>query len=440
MIRFIVTVVLATLLVAACVGPGATSVPSSSPSPSATQSSSATATASATPLTGWRLVTIPPPVAERWPTPTAVAAGGGRLVAVGGPVHPEGTIEGPMYGTIWTSADGLAWTAVGLDPILEVGAGRPTSGPEPGFSEVAYGPGGFVVLGHEMTDQGIRVGIWRSETGEAWERVHVPQAVFDGGRPAAVTAGGPGYVIVGGWLDPDAPRDGVAPPRAAVWTSPDGDAWIRVRDQDGFAVGGYIDTGETPDAGGMLDVTPTEAGLVAVGRTCKGVNLMEDPMGLVSSCRPLIWTSENGTKWTRVDPDLPAHPGNVSFIAAAGARIAAVGGGWSDDPAVRYTLRSGDGTTWRWDEDSASSPFEGIVAIRGTLMATSHETGQVGLWASTTGATWTAVADVPSMSKGPSVRESDVVALDDRVVIVGWREGEEDSAQAGFAIVGPFGR
>jgi len=107
---------------------------------------------------------------------------------------------------------------------------------------------------------------------------------------------------------------------------------------------------------------------------------------------------------------------------------------------VRYTLRSGDGTTWRWDEDSASSPFEGIVAVRGTLMATSHETGQVGLWASTTGATWTAVADVPSMSKGPSVRESDVVALDDRVVVVGWREGEEDSAQAGFAIVGPFGR
>jgi hypothetical protein len=47
-----------------------------------------------------------------------------------------------MYGTIWTSADGLAWTAVGLDPILEVGAGRPTSGPEPGFSEVAYGPAG----------------------------------------------------------------------------------------------------------------------------------------------------------------------------------------------------------------------------------------------------------------------------------------------------------
>jgi hypothetical protein len=44
------------------------------------------------------------------------------------------------------------------------------------------------------------------------------------------------------------------------------------------------------------------------------------------------------------------------------------------------------------------------------------------------------------MSKGPSVRESDVIALDDRVVIVGWREGEEDSAQAGFAIVGPFGR
>ena len=438
MIRSFLTVVWATLLVAACVAPAATSAPSPSfPTSSPPPSASATPEPSASALTEWRLVTIPPPVPGRWPTPLAVAAGPDRLVAVGGPVHAEGVFEGPLYGTIWTSTDGLAWTAIRLDPVLEVGAGGSTSGPQPGFSDVAYGPSGFVVVGHAMTGQGIRVGIWRSTTGEAWERIDVPDGVFDGGRTTAITAVGPGYVIVGGWLDRDAPSDGAAPPRAAVWTSSDGAAWARVRDQNGFAVGGYIDTGESPDAGGMLDVTATQKGLVAVGQTCKAVSLMEKPLGLGSACRPLLWTSTDAMIWTRIDPDVAVHPGNVSSIASSSDHLVAVGGAWPRSPA-RYTLRSSDGTAWRWREEARVPGFEGVVGVPGAFLAMTHEAGQIGLSTSPDGKTWTEVKGVPEMPAGPTVRDSDIVALDDRVVIVGWREGGEDPGKAGFAIVGPL--
>ena len=437
--RSFLTIVCATIVLAACVAPAATSSPSSSPSTPVTPSASAIPTATVEPspsaLTGWRLVTIPSPVADKWATPAAVAAGNGRLVAVGGPTYPAGANEGMLYGTIWTSTDGLDWTPIELDPVLKVGGGSPTSGPQPGFSDVAYGPGGFVVLGGSTSElEGTRVGIWRSTTGSTWERVDVPEAVFVGGRPVAVAAGGPGYVMVGAWLDPDAPSKDAAPPRAAVWTSPDGRVWTRIPDQRAFAVGGYVDTGETPDAGGMLDVTATTTGLVAVGRTCKGVNLME---GQVQACRPLLWTSTDALTWERIDPGVAVHPGNVPYIAAVGDRLVAVGGGWSES-AARYTLRSSDGTTWRWDEDAGQSRFEGVVGVPGSFIATWHDSGQIGLSTSPEGKTWAPVKDVPNMSTGPSIRDSDSVATQDRVVIVGWREGEEDPAKAGFAIVGPL--
>jgi hypothetical protein len=341
-----------------------------------------------------------------------------------------------MYGTIWTSTDGLTWVPIDLDPILEVGSWTLTSPPEPGLYDVAYGPAGFVVLGYAMTDQGIRVGIWRSTTGEGWERVDVQEAVFEVARPTAVRAGGPGYVIVGAWVDARAPSKEAAPPRAAVWTSPDGRTWTRVPDQNGFAVGGYIDTGEMTDAGGMLGVTTTTQGLVAVGQTCKAVNLMEG-RGLTPTCRPLLWTSVDAIRWTRIDPDVAVHRGNVPSIAAVGERIVAVGGGWTDSP-VRYTLRSSDRTTWRWDEDAGLSRLEGIVSIPGTFIATWHDSGQIGLSTTRDGRTWTAVKGLPKMSAGPSIRDSDIVATEDRVVIVGWREGEEHPDQAGFALVGPL--
>lgn len=72
------------------------------------------------------------------------------------------------------------------------------------------------------------------------------------------------------------------------------------------------------------------------------------------------------------------------------------------------------------------------------LAATTHDTDQVAVWTSADGGTWTAITDVPPMSAGPLLRDSDVLATEDRLVVVGWREGEEDPAHAAFAIVGPL--
>lgn len=445
MTRSLLGVVLSMILLTACAAPAATPTltpvtpATSSPTatPSATLAPTATPQATAAPLTGWRLEKIPPAGAGPWATPVAVAEGEGRLVAVGGPVMEKGVVGGAYIGSIWTSIDGLTWTPVELDPVLFklTSAGAPTSGPQPGLKDVAYGPRGFVVLGYAATDQGTSVVIWRSTDGLAWESLDLPESLFEGARPTAVMAAGPGYVIVGAWLDPIAPNEGAAPPRAAVWTSSDGRTWTRVPNQTGFGVGGYIDTGEGAEAGGMLDVTATATGLVAIGQTCRAVNLMQT-IGR-TTCRPLVWTSPDATIWTRIDPDVTAHQGSVPSIAAAGDRIVAVGGGWRSSP-VRYTLRSPDGTTWRWDEDPGQANFEGIVDVLGTFVATSHESDQIGLWASADGRTWRPVRHVPTLPEGPSLRDSDLVAMDDRVVVVGWREDHEHPDASGFALVGPL--
>src|SRR5690349_21698724 len=108
MIRSFLTAICAMVVLAACVAPAATSSTSSSPSSSPSPASpTPTATPEPSPaaLTDWQLVTIPSPADEREATPSAVAAGPDRLVAVGGPVHPAGVVEGLTYGTIWTSRD-----------------------------------------------------------------------------------------------------------------------------------------------------------------------------------------------------------------------------------------------------------------------------------------------------------------------------------------------
>ncbi len=177
---------LSVMLVAACAAPAAEPA-SSAPSPSVAPTPTATAAVvSPTPVAAWQLATIPPAVHGWLATPMAVAVGGGHLVAVGGVVSRHPFAEGPWYGGIWTSVDGLVWTPASLDPVLEVGNLQPTSGPQIGLSDVAYGPGGFVVLGHTgFPGKGVRVGLWRSSDGETWERTDLPDALFAGARVAA---------------------------------------------------------------------------------------------------------------------------------------------------------------------------------------------------------------------------------------------------------------
>ena len=156
-----------------------------------------------------------------------------------------------------------------------------------------------------------------------------------------------------------------------------------------------------------------------------------------AACRPLLWISADAMTCTGVDPAVTAHPDGVPSIASVGDRVVAVGGASSESPA-RYTLRSQLDGSWRWQEEAGPPRFEGIVGVPGAFMATSHLCHQVGLSSSPDGRTWSVVEGVPAMSGRAMVRDSDIVAFDDRVIITGWREDEAHPDQAGFAIVGPL--
>ncbi len=187
----------------------------------------------------------------------------------------------------------------------------------------------------------------------------------------------------------------------------------------------------------MLDVTASDTGLTAVGRQCPTTDLGQF-VGSSGMCRPLVWTSATGETWTRIDPKVAGHPGDVTSIAAVAGMVVAVGGSTGDAPA-RYTLRSTDGVTWQWAEVSGLPRLDAITATGGGFAASSHDAGHVDVWTSVDGRAWRTVPDLPAMAGDASVRATDLVASDDRLVVVGWRETHDEPDASGFALVGPLG-
>ncbi len=200
---------------------------------------------------------------------TGVAVGSDLVVAVGGRAceRVKNGDLGRCWGQPWISTDGVSWEAVeartsGLD------LGRftmATSGPEIGVEGVAYGPGGFVAYG--WAAGGGRPGslapaLWRSADGRSWERVPAPQGFQ--------TEGLMQLMVPGPWLHAIAgSEDGyllggvlyVKPaPRAAIWSSPDGLTWTLADGDEVFDVGAYIDTMETPMAGGIDSIAIAPSG------------------------------------------------------------------------------------------------------------------------------------------------------------------------------------
>jgi hypothetical protein len=90
---------------------------------------------------------------------TDVEAAGDRLVAVGWAMMNDSTERG----VVWTSADGMTWTDVPLDP--DVFPDRSW------FNSVTGGPGGFIIAG-DRHNRGQHVGseTWTSADGLRWRR------------------------------------------------------------------------------------------------------------------------------------------------------------------------------------------------------------------------------------------------------------------------------
>lgn len=286
-----------------------------------------------------------------------VVSGGPGLVAVG---------TADEAAAVWTSADGISWSRVPHDVAIFGGAGVQI------MESITAGGPGFVAVGLRFDEpgrRGLAAAAWTSTDGLAWSPVPANDSAFrpsidESGNSFAwmrgVTAGGPGLVAVG-----------TVAASAAVWTSPDGIIWTRVRhDPEVF---GDSDV-EATDRAEMLDVATNGPGLVAVGSAGP----------TQSSKTAAVWTSPDGISWSRIPHDEAVFGGDgsqaIRSVSAGGPGLVAVG------TAVWTSL---DGLTW-----SRAHPDEGAlfghlnsVAIGGPgLVAVG-----TAVWMSEDGISWSSV-------------------------------------------------
>ena len=366
----------------------------------------------------------------------AATFAGTDLVGVGrGGCVPDLNDPTDCYGAAWTAATGEGWTRSPDQPDLAVGLTVASSGPSKGILDVAAGPAGIVAIGYPYDGLGPGVfgpGVWRSPDGRAWERVDLGFNAVDVNF-GAIVAGPSGYVIVGRDIDFAAPAA-----HAAVWTSPDGITWTRAADTPGMDVGPCLDTGEEPSCGGMLGVTQTESGYVAVGQARSNA-------GEQSS--PAAWTSIDGLTWTRSDAGL-AFEGFLSSVTLGGPGLVAVGiicQPTCIDAAPGVAAISEDGSTWTFSPVAGATDLHGVANLGdgGQLFALGapglvpKPPAELQLWRSGDGVTWQLVPGLPSIPDAVAYGGADISAADDRLVIVGWAEVTGVDGMSNFAYVSP---
>jgi len=197
----------------------------------------------------------------------SVAVGGPGFVAVGADSGAA---------AVWTSPDGVTWTRVPHDPEV-FGDGEPWLA----MNAVTAGGPGLVAAGHGERYSGAA--IWTSPDGIEWSRVPHDEAVFGGvgfQLILDVTAGATGVVAVGLEDVPDPHTEFGT--RAAIWTSPDGIAWMRVPHDPAIF-------GEGADERQMSSIAATDRGFVAVGNH--------------------VWVSSDGLTWALAqDVPTPESP------------------------------------------------------------------------------------------------------------------------------------
>ena len=168
---------------------------------------------------------------------------------------------------------------------------------------------------------------------------------------------------------------------AAIWTSPDGVSWTRVRDSDLF----------DPEAQVAVAVASGPGGFVAVG-----TEIRDGGEAIV----PLAWTSSDGESWRRVVVDAD---GFVNAVAAGGPGLVAVGGGevpvWTSPDGQSWTPGQADPQVFapRLDVEDGFLVLQGVAAAAdGRVVAVGWETTRSGTqvgaaWLSLDGVSWARV-------------------------------------------------
>lgn len=214
---------------------------------------------------------------------------GSVLVAVGHTGH----IGEDNDAAVWTSSDGINWTRVPDNEDVFGGNGSQ------GMNRVTSGGTGLVAVGAADGDAAV----WTSPDGMTWTRVRDTGGELGGEGDQwmnSVTRGGTGLVAVGTTaVDDD--RSG------AVWASPDGDSWTRVRDIGTLEEGKRITE--------LRSVAAVEDVLVAVGSDIS-------PDG---DTRAPIWISPDGVTWSQVADGEPFTGSVIYRVISEGPSVLAVG-------------------------------------------------------------------------------------------------------------------
>jgi hypothetical protein len=285
---------------------------------------------------------------------TSVTVGGPGLVAVGSD-RSKSVVDGVsvwsrLRAAVWTSVDGLTWSRVPHDDAVFGLAGAQE------MTSVTVGGPGLVAVGSQslladtvpsgndprapVPEEGdLDAAVWVSVDGITWSRVPHDESIFGGSGHQAmtsVTAGGPGLVAVG--------TDGLDNTvDAAVWTSVDGVTWSRVPD-DAAVLGGE-------NSQHMASVVAGGPGLVAVGFDgVLGEDLPHVHWTSTFLGEAAVWTSVDGTTWSRVSDDAAVFGGassqQMSSVTAGGPGLVAVGTDGSDSDLRSAVWTSVDGITW----------------------------------------------------------------------------------------------
>jgi hypothetical protein len=328
------------------------------------------------------------------------AVSGSRLVGVG-----FSDSAGGREAAAWSAtAEATVWSRVPPSDALR-GAGGQAA-----MSAVVTGGPGFVASGLTTTAKDFDAEVWTSTDGQTWTPVQDPKALGGPGDQVMnrVATGGPGFVAVG--FDPSGQRSA-----AAVWTSSDGSTWQRVTGSREALAGDQLK---------MRDVTDGGPGLVAVG--------FSGPQG---NSDAVVWTSADGTTWTRLtgSPKVFGGPGSqvMATVVAGGPGLVAVGAD-NTDAAV---WASKDGTTWtKVPADPAVFGVGGdqfmnfAVSTPKGIVAVGADGQDAAVWVSADGEHWK--RDHSAVFTGPGEQQAKGITLSgNRLIATGW-DGRGDDLDA----------
>lgn len=340
-----------------------------------------------------------------------------------------------------------------------------TSGDAPAaIHAVARGGPGWVAVGGDGRDGAI----WTSRDARTWNRV-APEAPALAGegilRLNAVAVGGPGLIAVGWDGYPSAGGE----THAVVLTSADGHTWQRAPHDPsvfggrlseggvtimrtiaptarGFVAAGQAPSPENPSDGDAAVWTSEDGttwsrvpaddrvfggvgtqgvwALIADGPTILGVG--NDGMLQFSDGGPETWISADGTDWRRSGMREPVDAGMFDAVAY-GDGFVAVGGEFDNSPSTAAAWYSDDGEAWArgvLPEAGAPGNLAAVAAAGDDLLAVGADprSGRAVVWRSTDGMTWLEHPGPAATSTSTPTQELNDVAIADDMVVVAGRD------------------